>query len=80
MELIYTSIKKNSFKKKEFVKFNIAEISENELPNLKTIGLSSAKRLVKQAMKTNKSIERDELCPCGSGKKFKRCCSKRNFL
>nr|WP_241003768.1 hypothetical protein [Lactococcus taiwanensis] len=44
------------FKKIKFIKFNIADISEDELPNLKTIGLSSAKRLVQQATKANKTI------------------------
>ena len=24
-----------------------------------------------------KKIGRNELCPCGSGKKYKRCCGKR---
>lgn len=71
---------KKEFKKIEFMKFNIADISEDELPNLKTIGLSSAKRLVQQAAKANKTIGRNELCPCGSGKKFKQCCLKRNFF
>ncbi|KZK38443.1 hypothetical protein P7266_0555 [Lactococcus cremoris] len=59
---------KKEFKKIEFIKFNIADISEDELPNLKIIGLSSAKRLVQQAAKANKTIGRNELCPCGSGK------------
>ncbi len=25
----------------------------------------------------NSKIERNESCPCGSGKKFKKCCAKR---
>lgn len=33
----------------------------------------SQDRLVK-AVKINKKISRNQFCPCGSGKKFKRCC------
>ncbi|MBR2151422.1 MAG: SEC-C domain-containing protein [Prevotella sp.] len=25
---------------------------------------------------TNKKVGRNDLCPCGSGKKFKHCCGK----
>jgi preprotein translocase subunit SecA len=33
---------------------------------------------LKKAMKrTEKKIGRNEPCPCGSGKKYKKCCMKK---
>jgi uncharacterized protein YecA (UPF0149 family) len=29
---------------------------------------------IQQALKVEKKIGRNELCPCGSGKKYKKCC------
>jgi preprotein translocase subunit SecA len=31
---------------------------------------------LKQPVKVEKKIARNEPCPCGSGKKYKQCCGK----
>lgn len=28
----------------------------------------------------NKKVGRNDPCPCGSGKKFKKCCEKKSYL
>lgn len=68
------------FEKIEFIKFNEDSILANELPVLKKIGEDSARRLVQNAKKFNKTVGRNDLCPCGTGKKFKHCCLKRKFI
>ena len=34
------------------------------------------KEKVKKTIKNDKKIGRNDLCPCGSGKKYKNCCGK----
>ena len=34
------------------------------------------KKTKKKAPKRIKKIVRNEMCPCGSGKKYKQCCGK----
>ncbi|MFK4878830.1 YecA family protein [Lactococcus petauri] len=68
------------FEKIEFIKFNENSILDDELRDLKKIGENSARRLVQIAKQTNKTVGRNDLCPCGTGKKFKHCCLKRKFI
>ncbi|MCT0451021.1 MULTISPECIES: YecA family protein [Lactococcus] len=68
------------FEKIEFIKFNKNSILDDELCGLKKIGEDSARRLVQRAKQINKSVGRNDLCPCGTGKKFKNCCLKRKFI
>jgi uncharacterized protein YecA (UPF0149 family) len=55
----------------DFDSFNFTneydEILENGVKELQE------KRL-KESPKVNKKIARNDPCPCGSGKKYKRCC------
>ncbi len=37
---------------------------------------SDGKEKVKNTPKRTNKIGRNELCPCGSGKKYKNCCGK----
>ena len=34
------------------------------------------RRAVKRYAKTNGQLRRNDLCPCGSGKKYKKCCGR----
>ncbi|QCT94958.1 hypothetical protein FE773_07075 [Caminibacter mediatlanticus TB-2] len=45
------------------------KIIENKFEGLKEYRL-------KQTLKVKRKIGRNELCPCGSGKKYKKCCGK----
>jgi hypothetical protein len=55
----------------DFDSFNFTnehnEILENEVKELQ-------ERRLKESLEVNKKIGRNDLCPCGSGKKYKRCC------
>ena len=44
-----------------------------ETSNNKTDERANEKKTVSQI---NKKIKRNEPCPCGSGKKYKKCCGK----
>ena len=53
----------------------------NVLMNLKFVETSNKELDKKLSEKTsidkiNKKVRRNEPCPCGSGKKFKKCCGK----
>ena len=42
----------------------------------KNIRTNDGKEKAKNTPKRVKKIGRNELCPCGSGKKYKQCCGK----
>ena len=55
------------------------EIKQNFTPEKKTYSQTNdGKETLKQKPKVNekKKIGRNELCPCGSGKKYKNCCGR----
>jgi preprotein translocase subunit SecA len=37
---------------------------------------NDGKKKIKEPAKANKKVGRNDLCPCGSGKKYKQCCGK----
>lgn len=51
-----------------------ADISVFELPALQARGEALREARLQKAIATNGRIGRNEQCPCGSGKKFKKCC------
>jgi len=51
-------------------------IDENELKKLEDIAETLRKRRIERVKKEGK-IGRNTPCPCGSGKKYKKCCLKR---
>ncbi|HPT86308.1 MAG TPA: SEC-C domain-containing protein [Bacillota bacterium] len=54
---------------------SFSDISIKEIDRLKEISDRNAKRMIENYRQQNhKKIGRNELCPCGSGKKFKKCC------
>ena len=56
-----------------------AEIRQNierkEKPK-KLLTNDTEDKVAKKQPKKSKKIGRNELCPCGSGKKYKQCCGK----
>lgn len=51
-----------------------SDISIFELPALQARGESLRYARLHRALATNRHIGRNDQCPCGSGKKFKKCC------
>lgn len=48
-----------------------------EMEDMKYYGLTKAEREAKiSPIRTEPKIQRNELCSCGSGKKYKKCCGK----
>jgi len=65
--------KKDFSENKKFSSTTVLYASEafNEL-----MELSALKQIKEEVMQTSKQIGRNDSCPCGSGKKFKKCCAK----
>ena len=55
-----------------------AEIRHNieRKPAVKKMLTNDGKEEAKKAPKRVNKIGRNDLCPCGSGKKYKQCCGK----
>jgi len=52
---------------------NLNDVLKKKYKNVKTIGEELLKSAPKEKIDLHK-IRRNEMCPCGSGKKFKKCC------
>lgn len=55
--------------------FRREDIPFIDMPRLQLIGHRLRSNRLRSALSATRSIGRNEKCPCGSGKKFKRCCS-----
>ncbi|MCU7204364.1 SEC-C metal-binding domain-containing protein [Turicibacter sp. TA25] len=65
------------FLKVDLKRYTAQDIHENELEKLKKYGESIArKRFEKYQMENKSKIGRNQLCPCGSGRKYKKCCGR----
>ena len=51
-------------------------VERKEVVKNSDIVTNSGKETAKSKPKTSKKIGRNELCPCGSGRKYKQCCGK----
>jgi len=49
-------------------------LSATEIDRLKQAGEKLKEKRITNAVQSSGKIGRNQLCPCGSGKKFKRCC------
>ena len=56
--------------------YAIDEIDLKDYDRLKQLGAKNAELRVELYKQKHKKIGRNELCPCGSGKKYKYCCGK----
>ena len=52
------------------------EIKQNFIAKPMQGNANDGKEKVKTTIKNDKKIGRNDLCPCGSGKKYKQCCGK----
>ena len=52
------------------------EIKQNFTAKPMEVNANDGKEKVKKTIKNDKKIGRNDLCPCGSGKKYKNCCGK----
>ena len=55
---------------------SLKDLSESEIEKYQRAGESLRRRRVAK-VETERKIGRNEACPCGSGKKYKRCCLGR---
>ncbi|KKL88933.1 hypothetical protein LCGC14_1919740, partial [marine sediment metagenome] len=61
----------------EWDELDLKDVPEDELPRIAEMATSQAERRVSMHLKKYGKIGRNDLCPCGSGRKFKRCCGTR---
>ena len=55
----------------------LADIPSDRSPNLRLQPSDLRKKRIDQVKTDNQKVGRNESCPCGSGKKYKRCCLGR---
>lgn len=73
---IYLDKSKNLLKF-AFEKFSFDKIKSDEMDEFVSYGRELAeKRLAKYRSTHKEKIGRNQLCPCGSGKKYKKCCGR----
>lgn len=66
-----------NFNKISLKQFTAQDIAADELEKIKQLGIELAeKRTLKYRQLHRGKIGRNQLCPCGSGKKYKRCCGR----
>ena len=60
------------------IEYNESNIGKDEEGELQELGAMNAKSRIENYRKQNhkKKIGRNDLCPCGSGKKYKYCCGR----
>ena len=64
-----------NFQSINFQRYHLTDIKEEEKDYLYEKGKQRATRLLERhKMVINKKIGRNDPCPCGSGKKYKKCC------
>lgn len=57
---------------------HLGDIPTDKMPKLKAKAAQLRRRRVELAKAERKKIGRNEQCPCGSGKKYKKCCLGRS--
>lgn len=67
----------NKLIKLDLKKFSIKDVADNKREALLQEGSNRAKMRVEAALKANRSISDEELCPCGSGLFYHKCCKVR---
>jgi hypothetical protein len=61
------------------MKIEAPYLFQNHIEDMRYAGLTKKEREADiQPVRTEPKIGRNELCPCGSGKKYKKCCSKNS--
>ena len=74
---------RDSMSKRFSTKQNSKKLGDLAKKNLTTDEIDAEEELlkntekVKPIIKADKAVGRNEPCPCGSGKKFKKCCANK---
>ena len=55
---------------------DIRRKKKKELAHVRMAGAGASRTEVKQVVRGSKKIGRNDPCPCGSGKKYKKCCGR----
>jgi len=76
MMLIVEFDKKNKAINVEFAFLSQKEISQKHQANLEQMIKIKSDQAVQRILAEKGKINRNEPCPCGSGKKYKKCCGK----
>ena len=65
-------------KNDEIIKIHLKTLTalDNEFKSTETLNMAEYLRHKRGLKLESKKIGRNELCPCGSGKKYKKCCGK----
>ena len=75
IDLSFDSV--GNFIKVELKRFTLQDIKPEESDQIYQLGKEVAERRMFQYHQTHKGkIGRNQLCPCGSGKKYKKCCGR----
>lgn len=53
-----------------------AEIMKKMIANLNEANKAGSEKSVPKTKKAGEKVGRNEPCPCGSGKKYKKCCGQ----
>ena len=71
---------KNTFLDVQYNKYRQTDIPEDKREELRAYGKEIIEHRTEQYLSTvnRKKIYPNDPCPCGSGKKYKKCCGKRN--
>lgn len=68
---------KSRVAKVEWEELHLKDIPPERLSQIESLAASQAKRRVSMHLRQHGKIARNDPCPCGSGRKFKRCCHNR---
>jgi hypothetical protein len=63
----------------DFIFLKLEAIPEQDLERLKALAETLRRKRIEKAKQSSRKIGPNEPCPCGSGKKYKKCCLKRPF-
>ena len=75
IDLSFDSV--GNFIKVELKRLTLQDIKPEESDQIYQLGKEVAERRMFQYHQTHKGkIGRNQLCPCGSGKKYKKCCGR----
>lgn len=71
--------KNNKINDADFEFLCLDDIPANRYAEIKTLSAEQGKRLIQSYLKQSgrKKIGRNEICPCGSGRKYKQCCGRQ---
>lgn len=56
---------------------NLGNLTDEDRKRVEEISKKLSQDRLTQAIKTNKKIRRNQFCPCGSGRKYKKCCRNK---